>query len=87
MADPALLIPSNAVANPFAQILLGVARHGLTVLAGTLIAQGYLTQAGGDSLVGAALALLVVGWSIAQKLLQHKNLVALAAQVVPEFKP
>lgn len=52
-------------------ILLGYARHGLTVAAGYLLAHGLIQQADEQVLVSAALALAGIAWSTADKLIRN----------------
>ena len=48
-------------------IVAGIVRHGLTTLAGALVAHGYLDSSGTEQFVGAGFVLLGVGWSWWQK--------------------
>jgi hypothetical protein len=55
-------------------ILLGYARHGLTVAAGYLLAHGLIAQEDQQVLISAGLALAAVAWSTASKLVHQEEL-------------
>jgi len=48
-------------------IILGLIRHALTIVGGYYVARGKLDQGSADTIIGAASALIGVGWSIANK--------------------
>ena len=49
------------------QIISTVIRHGLTVVAGGLIADGTLTHVDLQAISGAVLTVAVIAWSIIEK--------------------
>jgi len=55
-------------------ILLGYARHGLTIAAGYLLAHGLIQQADQQVFISAALALAGVAWSTMNKLIHDSEL-------------
>lgn len=71
------------------QILTLIARHGLTALAGLLVAKGLLPQAMSDQFMDIGLAVAVGGagiaWSVVSKLLARATLKAAIA--APVAKP
>lgn len=48
-------------------VVLGLVRHGLTLAAGWLVAQGYLDNDAASQLVGALVAVAGVLWSVRDK--------------------
>jgi len=72
---PAAIDPATAA------ILRGVARHGLTTVAGYLVAHGYLADSDTQQFVGAGLVLAGLAWSVLDKLARAElqRLVELAA--------
>ena len=48
-------------------ILGGFVRTGIATAAGGLIANGYITQSGVDTISGAVVVALIAGWSAWQK--------------------
>jgi hypothetical protein len=48
------------------KILLGIVRHILTVTGGSFVADGWLSDNDLNSLIGAVLTIIGVGWSIWQ---------------------
>jgi hypothetical protein len=48
-------------------IWLGLARHILTALGGVFVARGYIDASSADAVVGAAITLGGVAWSVADK--------------------
>lgn len=48
-------------------VILGLIRHVLTTLGGSVVASGYLAQDQVTALVGGAVALLGVIWSVLDK--------------------
>lgn len=48
-------------------IASGVLRHGVTALAGILVARGYIGDDQTAQLVGAVMALVSIGWSVFSK--------------------
>lgn len=53
-----------------------VVRHAATVLAGWLLAQGYITEGMQAEIIGLAMAAGVVGWSLIEKRLSRRALEA-----------
>lgn len=49
------------------EAVLGVVRHTLTAVGGYLVAKGKLDFATVDTLIGAVITVLGVGWSVYQK--------------------
>lgn len=47
--------------------IAGLIRHGLTTGAGVLITNGTITEAQGQTGVGAIMALIGIGWSVWDK--------------------
>jgi flagellar motor component MotA len=48
-------------------MILGLVRHGLTLLGGYLAAKGHLDPANVDVVVGAVLTIVGAGWSVQSK--------------------
>lgn len=57
----------TAMQNQLSSIIGGIVRHGLGVVAGGAITNGFVTGAQLEVVSGAVTALLVVAWSIWQK--------------------
>lgn len=53
--------------NPLQSVALSVVRHVLTAVAGVLVAKGVLDPTGQEAWIGAAMGVLAVGWSAAEK--------------------
>jgi hypothetical protein len=68
--------------NLLKQILVGYLRHGLTALAGYLLAHGLIQQADQQVLISAVLALAGVGWSTINKVI-HDNELRIARGATP----
>lgn len=49
------------------QAILGIARHVLTLAAGAFVASGWIEASQVETVVGACLALVGVGWSVVEK--------------------
>jgi hypothetical protein len=47
--------------------VLGIARHLLTLLGGFLVARGTLDAAAAETLIGAGVSIVGVGWSVLEK--------------------
>lgn len=54
--------------NPLQSVGMSIARHILTALAGVLAAKGMLDPSGQEAWIAAALGVVTVGWSYAEKL-------------------
>ncbi len=65
------------------QILIGYLRHGLTALAGYLLAHGLIQQADQQVLISALLALAGVAWSTINKVM-HDGELRLARTALPQ---
>jgi hypothetical protein len=48
-------------------IILGIVRHILTIAGGVLVTKGTIDQATLESVIGALLTLVGVGWSVKSK--------------------
>jgi positive regulator of sigma E activity len=68
-------------------ILLGYLRHGLTIAAGYLLAQGLIRQADEQVLISAVLALAGVAWSTASKLVANYELQKATKSMPPGVIP
>jgi hypothetical protein len=47
--------------------MLGIIRHLLTILAGWLVAAGWIEASEAETVIGAVLALIGVGWLVLEK--------------------
>ena len=47
--------------------ILGIFRHLLTIVAGWLVAEGWIEASQAETVIGAILALIGVGWSVLDK--------------------
>jgi hypothetical protein len=68
------------------QILVGYLRHGLTALAGYLLARGLIQQADQQVFISAMLALAGVAWSTINKVI-HDNELRIARTALPQQTP
>jgi hypothetical protein len=59
------------------QVILGLIRHVLTVGAGALVTDGYLSSSDAQTAVGAVMALAVIGWSAWNKYGHSRQIVGL----------
>lgn len=65
------------------QLLMGLARHGLTTAAGALVTYGLIHSSQTDDVVSAGMLLLGIAWSAWQKYGQAKAM-ALLKQPAPK---
>lgn len=49
------------------EIWLGLARHVLTILGGMMVSRGYMDASAVDTVVGAAVTIGGVAWSVSDK--------------------
>lgn len=49
------------------ELVGGIVRHALTIAGGALVTQGQLDAAQAETLIGAAMAIFGVAWSVWQK--------------------
>lgn len=49
------------------ELIGGIVRHALTIAGGALVTQGQLEAAQAETLIGAAMAIFGVAWSVWQK--------------------